>query len=103
LRQQLIAITFGIGYQALEARSEQEPFAIGFGFGQQGQQQVALLIRNLIGFEDLKRLCEIENFSNRGWFLHAASTQGMGESGDLCAQTRAVLRPAERQNLLLFV
>src|SRR5579859_110189 len=66
--------------QAGKAIAQEQLSPVGLGLGQQRQQRVPHLSRNLFCPENLERLRKIENFGNGRRFFHAPAAQGLRES-----------------------
>src|SRR5439155_16340848 len=89
----------GVRDQGRKSIAHQKALPIGFGLGDERQQQITMFRQNFVDAEDLQRLSNVEHFGDRGRLLQAPTAKRSRQTRDLSVNMDVSAFCVKRQNL----
>src|SRR3989442_7844190 len=89
----------GVRYQRRKSIAHQKALPIGFGLGDQRQEQIPMFRQNCVDAQDLQRSSNIEHFGDRGRLLQAPTAKRPRQTRDLSMNMDVAAFCVKRQNL----
>src|SRR5439155_22811846 len=95
----IASVLKGVRDQRRKPIPHQKALPIGFGLGDQRQEQIPMFRQNFVDAQDLQRSSHIEHFGNRGRFLQAPTAKRPRQPRDLCMNMDMAAFDVKRENL----